>query len=320
MLFAGSAADPGPGSAAPTLEASGQTGGSVRTAADPAGAPDGTEFHYITEGKIANVTALLTDRQGRLWVGTNDQSVAVLENGQFRFLNRENGWSDNSVRTIFQAKSGDVYVGTLGELCRVSEDLDTITRLEKSITGVWSIAENTAGLMACVDYSGQMFLLKNDRLLAKWEPDPELGRYACVLDDRGTLYAGSDGSGIYVVRDGKVIDILNEENGLSSRVILRMIPYREGCFVVTSNSLSYMEDNHARVLAGCGIIVVELEELLRDEAPLSYRLYNYKNGLQGSLTANAWVYVDDYGQLYLCSNIGVQRINMHQPLSMRDDY
>ena len=67
----------------------------------------------------------------------------------------------------------------------------------------------------------------------------------------GTILAGTDGDGIAVIKDGKVTDCLTRDNGLSSEVILRMVkdPKTEGMFVVTSNSLCYMEpDGSIRVL------------------------------------------------------------------------
>ncbi|MCR4599515.1 MAG: hypothetical protein K5678_10820 [Acetatifactor sp.] len=59
----------------------------------------------------------------------------------------------------------------------------------------------------------------------------------------GTILAGTDGDGIAVLKDGEVTDMLTREDGLSSDIILRTIkdPKSEGVFVVTSNSLCYLE-------------------------------------------------------------------------------
>ncbi|MCR5557746.1 MAG: hypothetical protein K6F75_09345 [Butyrivibrio sp.] len=67
----------------------------------------------------------------------------------------------------------------------------------------------------------------------------------------GTILAGTDGDGIAVLSDGMVTNVLTREDGLSSEVILRMVndPKTDGLFIVTSNSLCYMDDNgNIRVL------------------------------------------------------------------------
>ena len=150
----------------------------------------------------------------------------------------------------------------------------------------------------------------------------------------GTILAGTDGDGIAVLKDGKVEDMLTRDDGLSSGVILRTIkdPKSEGVFVVTSNSLCYLEtDGTIRVLekfpyfnnydiwvkdedtlfvmSSAGIYVVERDELVAG-GEIAWELLDARRGLGTSLTANSWNCYDEKGNLFLPCDTGVYMIDV----------
>ncbi len=150
----------------------------------------------------------------------------------------------------------------------------------------------------------------------------------------GTILAGTDGDGIAVLRNGKVEKMLTREDGLSSGVILRMVkdPKSEGVFVVTSNSLCYIDpDGNIRVfdkfpyfnnydiwvenedtlfvMSSAGIYVVERDELVSG-GEIAWELLDARRGLGTSLTANSWNYYDGKGELFLPCDTGVYVIDV----------
>ena len=558
---------------------------------------DGTRFEYLTEGGISNVTALFTDGMGNLWIGTNDNGIFIYNGSSFRNIRKENGLTENSIRTITQAKDGTVYIGTTGKMCKLTKD-NRIIPIDNEISHVRSLCEIGKDVMAGVDYSGNFFIMRDGEVTLTKALDDDQARFTCVMFDKGKcyigttsdyiiqlserrnsdelsekkiyvkgisditniekdskdniwvcsyngagilaeddrfyplqykdfnsgiqdleedyegnlwfastkqgvmklsssaitdlysfmgfdktsvnavtkwngylycgtdhgldiidpisyekisdsltelvgntrirslmvdskdrlwvccygkglacqdkdgkityfnkednktsgnhfrclletkdggmvagcsdgmtfiendkvvstlddssgletpqiltlassksgdkIYAGSDGSGIYIIEDGKVTGAITEKDGLSSLIILRLIPYNDGFFVVTSNSLSYMEDDKVRkiesfpyynnfdvvfnddeawVLSSCGIFVAKLDDLLdENNSELIYELYDAKTGLRGSITANSWQYVDENNNLYFCSNAGVQKINMNSQNSFSGIY
>ena len=168
----------------------------------------------------------------------------------------------------------------------------------------------------------------------------------CLLEGSdGTIYAGTDGDGIVVLRDGKILKRLTNEDGLSSSVILRITEAsnQQGYFIVTSNGLCFMEKNgqirslenfpyfnnydvwHAEngklfVLSSAGIYVVNETELISGNEPLSYELLNAKRGLNAALTANSWNYLDTEGQLYLSCDTGVYMVDLENYSSGQRTY
>ncbi len=150
----------------------------------------------------------------------------------------------------------------------------------------------------------------------------------------GTILAGTDGDGIAVLKDGQVADMLTRDDGLSSGVILRTVkdPKSEGVFIVTSNSLCYMEPTGAIrvldkfpyfnnydiwvkdedtlfVMSSAGIYVVERDELVAG-GNVAWELLDARRGLGTSLTANSWNYYNDSGELFLPCDTGVYIIDV----------
>ena len=152
----------------------------------------------------------------------------------------------------------------------------------------------------------------------------------------GSILAGTDGDGIAMLKDGKVEDIITREDGLSSDVILRTVkdPKSEGVFIVTSNSLCYLEpqgsirvldefpyfnnydiwvkdEDTLFVMSSAGIYVVERDELVTG-GEIAWELLDARRGLGTSLTANSWNYYDGNGGLFLPCDTGVYIIDVEK--------
>ena len=152
----------------------------------------------------------------------------------------------------------------------------------------------------------------------------------------GRVLAGTDGDGIAVLRDGEVVEMLDRDDGLSSGVILRTIkdPKSEGVFIVTSNSLCYLDpegtirvlekfpyfnnydiwvkdEDTLFVMSSAGIYVVERDELVAG-GEIAWELLDARRGLGTSLTANSWNYFNGRGELFLSCDTGVYIIDVEK--------
>ncbi|MBR3307793.1 MAG: HD domain-containing protein [Lachnospiraceae bacterium] len=152
----------------------------------------------------------------------------------------------------------------------------------------------------------------------------------------GTVLAGTDGDGIAILKDGEMTKLLTREDGLSSEVILRTVkdPKSEGVFIVTSNSLCYLDENGnisvldkfpyfnnydiwvrdedtLFVMSSAGIYVVERDELVSG-GDMAWELLDAKRGLGTSLTANSWNWYNKSGELFLPCDTGVYAIEVEK--------
>ncbi|TAD85117.1 MAG: hypothetical protein EAY75_11905 [Bacteroidetes bacterium] len=55
------------------------------------------------------VRSILEDSKGNTWFGSYNEGVCLLHNGEFQYFTKENGLSDNQVRSIYEDKNGIIW-------------------------------------------------------------------------------------------------------------------------------------------------------------------------------------------------------------------
>lgn len=174
-------------------------------------------------------------------------------------------------------------------------------------------------------------IIKNGIITESFDIDDGLVNPAilCMYESAdGTLYAGSDGDGVYAIKDGKITNHGFNE-GLSEGVILRIVANADddGFFVSAGSSLYYWKDNAFHkltnwdkaagsvfdmydrdgklwIMQNKGVLSVDKGALLSG-ATASTISYSFQHGLTGSLNANTWNYLSDDGKLYMVTRNGV---------------
>ncbi len=244
------------------------------------------------------IRCIKADSEGNLWLCTfsGQGLVCLRRDGSVISYNEGNGLNSNRARTMLELSNGDIAVATSGGV--------NIIRDGEIIAGY-----------------GSGDGISNTEILSLCE------------GEKGTIYAGSDGNGIYVLGQGRIRN-LTDEDGLDSEVILMMKkdPLRDGYWVITGNSLAYMEDEKIRLISSFpysnnfdlffgegdriwivssnGLYVVNGNALVRDEVQ-EYSFYNADSGMYCSATANARSYLDDDGTLYIAGSGYVMGININ---------
>lgn len=79
-------------------------------------------------------TALLRDRDGTVWIGTQDQGLIRVKNERVERFGRVNGLSSDFVISLFEDHEGNVWVGTTGGLDRF-RDMAVIRVATRGIAG-----------------------------------------------------------------------------------------------------------------------------------------------------------------------------------------
>lgn len=248
------------------------------------------------EGK--RIRCLYVDNNSHLWVCTYG-------NGLMEYSPEGESWTYNSDS------------GSFGNRARIVTGLSDGTILAAGDTGISYIKDHKI-----------TNTIRNE--------DGLINSMILTITERsdGTILAGTDGDGIAVLKDGKVSDILTRDDGLSSGVILRTIkdPKSEGVFIVTSNSLCYLEpegtirvldkfpyfnnydiwvkdEDTLFVMSSAGIYVVERDELVSG-GDMVWELLDARRGLGTSLTANSWNWYNGHGELFLSCDTGVYIIDV----------
>ena len=254
------------------------------------------EYTEALNGK--RIRCMRVDGQNHLWVCTYGSGLMEFSpDGESWQYNVENGGFGNKSRVVTELRDGTI------------------------------LAAGDTGISYIRDHQIERTIRNGDGLI---------NSMILTLTERGdgTILAGTDGDGIAVLKDGEVADVLTLKDGLSSGVILRTVkdPKSEGVFIVTSNSLSYLEpDGTIRaldrfpyfnnydiwvkdedtlfVMSSAGIYVVGRDELVQG-GDMAWELLDARRGLGTSLTANSWNYFDGVEKLYLPCDTGVYVIDV----------
>ncbi|SDM48471.1 hybrid sensor histidine kinase/response regulator [Lachnospira pectinoschiza] len=146
------------------------------------------------------------------------------------------------------------------------------------------------------------------------------------------IYIGTDGAGVYEIRNDHIVNHFSKEEGLESQIVLKIVNCSEGRLYVASNDIYYHSDageitrldnfpytnnydvyidsNHmAYVSASTGMYVLEEKDLLANEESYGFTLLDYKRGLDTSLVANSFNYHKN-SKLYICCSDGVRILDL----------
>ena len=148
---------------------------------------DGNTFErmYSTEG-ISSIKCLFVDSRDRLWIGTNDNGVAVLKNGELRMWGKLDGMNSAHVRAITEDKEGIIYVGTTSGIVRIDKDYNLSMMEDEKLADV-----NMRGLQTAED---------------------------------GTIYGNMDNGDVFSIRDGALAEYLPFDDSSSVGGIGSILP------------------------------------------------------------------------------------------------
>lgn len=292
---------------------------------------------YATLGMDSQVVNTVTKWQGNYYIGTDSGLDIIHGSLTERIRSSLTTQLDNvRIRCIFVDSRDHLWICTYGQgLWEV--DPDRNLALYNSENGSFGnrarmATELSDGTIVAAGDTGLSFIRDHEILKTIGYSDGLINSMILTVSEMsdGTILAGTDGDGIALIEDGSVTRMLTRADGLSSGVILRIIPDQkeDGVFLVTSNGLCYMDsslnirlldnfpyynnydiwvkdDDTLFVTGSSGIYVVSRDELLSGKENISYDLLDSRKGLNSSLTANSWNYYDGEGSLFLSCDSGV---------------
>lgn len=165
---------------------------------------DGNTFERMdsTTG-IGSVVSLHVDSTDRLWIGTNESGLALMDRGEIRFWKEEDGLTSSKVCTIEEDENGIIYVGTTSGLYMVYPDMSMKSFDHPNISKAYieHIIRGKDGLLYCTTNEDDYFILRDGKLVAYTDhsnasiqgitsllPDP---------DSPGEVYVGAEGAVVY---------------------------------------------------------------------------------------------------------------------------
>ncbi len=236
------------------------------------------------------VRDVYVDSAGYLWVCTHGKGVFRIKDDIEHFT-EENGLASNKTRSVLEVDASRIMIsGSFGI----------------------SFFDNKQGIFE----TGDILKKKLTVLCSSKGPN----------DD---IYLGTNGNGIYVLKDYTLHRIINKKNGLNSDTILKLYPLKnkKGIIAVTGNGLCYINDVYevkelknfpyfnnydivdigndmVAVTGSNGVFIVALQDLVNDSDNYSTEHLDGSYGFTEPLTSNSRNFKDGKS-LFICSNSGV---------------
>ena len=165
---------------------------------------DGNTFERVdsTTG-VANVSDLYVDQKDRLWIGTNDNGLALMERGRFRMWKEEDGLGSDKVQAITEDDNGTIYVGTTGGISMIDADMNLTSVDDPRIAKAYieQLCTGGDGLIHCITNEEEYFTLRGSELV-DYMDHTQVGdkKITCIQPDQkepGMLFIGTADYGFY---------------------------------------------------------------------------------------------------------------------------
>ena len=165
---------------------------------------DGSTFErQDASGGLTSGRSLFEDSQGRIWVGTNDNGVVLLDDGNsWRYTYRD-GLPSSSIRSFAEDAEGTVYIGTTNGIAYVDHSGQLRLLEDERLTNrtIVRMDADTEGSIYGCTYEGDIFSIK-DGALAQYYHGDELGTGSITAlcadpDTPGMVYLGTETDVIY---------------------------------------------------------------------------------------------------------------------------
>lgn len=175
---------------------------------------DGTEFrNYSVERKItsSSIRALFEDSMGRLWIGTNDAGVIVMEGDVFTKIPVPEDRSFLCIRDFKEGADGTIYVASNSGLAKITDGV--IVPYEAQVlrgNTVYSVAIDTYGRVWGAANDGKCVVIKEDAQPVVLESDVFFDKedvYSIDSDAEGNIVIGGSGNRVArITFDSEVLD------------------------------------------------------------------------------------------------------------------
>jgi signal transduction histidine kinase/ligand-binding sensor domain-containing protein len=271
------------------------------------------------------------DREGTIWLAT-DRGLNRLRQQILTPLSTKEGLVHNEVYPILKARDGSIYIGTNGGLSSYKDGkfTNTVSSFEENygIKPVQSLAEDADGRLWIGAING-LFVLKDGKIenwTKKFENPSTI--YAIYTHKDGTVWFGTEHSGVWQYKDDKITPLFTTAEGLAGNDVKFIHEAKDGSFWIgTFGGLSHLKDGKfTNYTIGEGLASNFVRSIKEDEdgtfwfGTYDSGLSRFKDGkfsnfntANGLFSNGVFAIVEDKnGNFWMSSNQGIYRVSKQQ--------
>lgn len=171
---------------------------------------DGNNFERLpTTNGLTSSRAFFEDSKGRIWVGTNDNGVVVINGQEVRQYTYKDGLPSSSIRNFAEDKDGNVFIATATGLAFVKENglLYQLSHSQLNTERILKLDSDSSGKIYGQTTNGIVFSIKNRNISELYTSDDlEMPKISSILADPindGKVYFCCEGGIVYYGDFGK---------------------------------------------------------------------------------------------------------------------
>ena len=218
---------------------------------------DGNTFERMDPSSgLTSIKCLYVDSSDRLWIGTNDNGVGVMENGGIRMWGKLDGMSSAHIRAITEDENGIIYVATTSGITTIDRDYN-LKHIDDEAIAEANMRDLRTGSTGCIygttDF-GDLIMLR-DGALARFvsaEENPFHGAGAILpsLTEPGKLYQEAADLQLYYIDISEGYEII-EKIGIEPLNYIKSLEYIDGkVWICATNGIGVFENGTFSLLDG----------------------------------------------------------------------
>ena len=273
---------------------------------------------------LGPIMTIAEDREGSLWFGLETNGLARLRRAQFLTLGEEDGLTETSLRSVYQDRHGDIWLGTASGFARYRNGTVTnITTFNGSPLSWGNTFAEGPDATLWVGSAAKLFHLRNDELtpVPGWNPSTDIK--AILRDPQNRMWVTTDGDGVFIF-EGNNVRRLRAADGLAGDHARGILCDRQGVYWIATfgSGLSRYENGtftNFTTRDGLGSDrVVAIHEFSDGSLWFSTRggVTRYRDGKFRNFTAADGLPVnfvssildDDRGNLWFSSDLGIFQV------------
>ena len=216
---------------------------------------DGTEFELLNPNNgLTSARYIYEDIHGRVWVGTNDNGVVVIDGEDQTHLTYRDGLPSSSIRSFAEDDNGNVFVGTTSGICYVDSEMKVhlISHQLLNDERILKLEQDENGRIFGQTSSGIIFSIANCKITNLYTSETlamdKITTFMVDHHNEGYLYLGTSETDLYY---GKFGDHASQMTKLSVAPLsdIHWMTYECGrLWVASTSQVGYFNANQKFVL------------------------------------------------------------------------